>query len=40
MNEEEEKALNDFKALLIGKGLYSPRSESDEYGTHDDATLL
>ena len=40
MNEEEERALNEFKALLTEKGIYAPQSESDEYGTHDDATLL
>jgi hypothetical protein len=40
MNAEEEAALREFKTLLFEKGLYSPKSETDEYGTHDDATLL
>jgi hypothetical protein len=40
MTAEEQDALNGFKALLIEKGLYKPREHADEYGTHDDATLL
>ena len=40
LTADEQIALNDFKALLIEKGLYKPKSDTDEYGTHDDATLL
>jgi hypothetical protein len=36
----EEAALQRFKTLLIEKGLYSPKIDNEEYGTHDDATLL
>lgn len=40
MTTDEQKALDNFKALLTEKGLYKPRESSDEYGTHDDATFL
>jgi len=40
LTADEQVAFNDFKALLIEKGLYKPQSNNDEYGTHDDATLL
>jgi len=40
LTADEQNAFNDFKALLIEKGLYKPQSDTDEYGTHDDATLL
>jgi hypothetical protein len=40
MTPEEEAALKNFKTLLIEKNLYSPKTDNDEYGTHDDATLL
>jgi hypothetical protein len=37
---EEEAALENFKTFSMEKGLYKPQNETDEYGTHDDATLL
>jgi hypothetical protein len=40
LTADEQIAFNDFKALLIEKGLYKPQGNNDEYGTHDDATLL
>jgi hypothetical protein len=40
LSADEQIAFNDFKALLIEKDLYKPQSVADEYGTHDDATLL
>jgi hypothetical protein len=40
LTADEENALNNFKDLLTEKGLYKPQSDNDEYGTHDDATLL
>jgi hypothetical protein len=40
MTAEEERALAQFKTLLQEKGLWAPKSDSDEFGTHDEATLL
>jgi hypothetical protein len=40
LTADEQNAFNDFKALLTEKGLYKSPSGTDEYGTHDDATLL
>jgi hypothetical protein len=40
LTADEQNAFNNFKALLVEKGLYKPQSNTDEYGTHDVATLL
>ncbi len=40
MTADEQAALNNFKVLLTEKGLYKQASENDDFGTHDDATLL
>lgn len=40
LTTDEHNAFNNFKDLLIEKSLYKPLSDNDEYGTHDDATLL
>lgn len=40
LTDEEQEALVQFKALVTEKGLYREADGGDEYGTHDDATLL
>jgi hypothetical protein len=40
MTPDEEAALNDFKELCAKEGLYKPSDDTNEYGTHDDATML
>jgi hypothetical protein len=39
LNEEEENALKNFKALCLEKGVYKPGGEG-EAPSHDDPTLL
>jgi hypothetical protein len=40
LTTDEQNAFNNFKDLLTERGLYKSPSDTDEYGTHDDATLL
>jgi hypothetical protein len=40
LTADEQNSFNDFKALLIEKSLFKPQMNTDEYGTHDNATLL
>lgn len=40
LTPEEEETLKIFKHYCEEKGFYKPGDGADEYGTHDDATLL
>jgi hypothetical protein len=40
MTLEEEAALNAFRELCSKEGLIKPSDYADEYGIHNDATML